>query len=619
MLLHYEIPSGKDVAWIGLGLSPNGAMANGSFVIGYDGCVRSTSLSGSATDQAPNGPPGFAITASSYSVDGTGAWLAFTRPLRDDLPGYTSITGSSLNWLYAAGSSAPGSCTEPFDMTSIHNIGHGSAKVSLSNVDATAASMATATATPDSVRFERHGPERVVRKERHSVTGKTYAVLQQTLHSKPLYLANGGVVFTKYDSTHIPMPDGDFAMLRMNGEVVDCNNISVPLTTVYNHHWLVKPISGPTTHSDKACTGTSFEYVFGVGAESRRTNTQFPAGYGFKVKNGTVWGANIHLLHTQDIAGGAQGVKECIECWATPYRLSQGNGCAQSGNGSFSCCGSGGGGDCEVTTPDPVPTEYYMSLNLEYTREVESITAIDVSVFRAPNCEYEYNAGVNPLQRIGNVDVVEEVWPIPQRVEIIYGVAHMHTGAINVSISMKKKGLLTTWVPVCASFPVYGTNGTEVGNEAGHVVAVTWCLSSDGKNGGNMTPEQALHFRKDSLVLEQGDSLKVQGYYAAGDNDPRIAPTPAGPHLGVMSYLYVAFKSSGVGPPPSPPAPGPSPAPPSPKPSPPPSPPPSPTPPQCIAKDVCLPEHGHRRDCCDGEKAAKKDKHCKGKWKCQEC
>jgi hypothetical protein len=52
-------------------------------------------------------------------------------------------------------------------------------------------------------------------------------------------------------------------------------------------------------------------------------------------------------------------------------------------------------------------------------------------------------------------------------------------------------------------------------------------------------------------------------------------------------------------------------------PSPPSPSPPSPAPgPTCVAKGVCLPDNGHRRDCCDGEETAKKDKHCKGKWKC---
>lgn len=35
-LVHYADPT---VAWVGLGLSPTGSMGNGSFVIGYDGCV----------------------------------------------------------------------------------------------------------------------------------------------------------------------------------------------------------------------------------------------------------------------------------------------------------------------------------------------------------------------------------------------------------------------------------------------------------------------------------------------------------------------------------------------------------------------------------------------------
>jgi hypothetical protein len=45
--------------------------------------------------------------------------------------------------------------------------------------------------------------------------------------------------------------------------------------------------------------------------------------------------------------------------------------------------------------------------------------------------------------------------------------------------------------------------------------------------------------------------------------------------------------------------------------------PPSPPGPMCFAKGVCLPAHYHRRDCCDGENTAKKDKHCDGKWKCE--
>ena len=42
---------------------------------------------------------------------------------------------------------------------------------------------------------------------------------------------------------------------------------------------------------------------------------------------------------------------------------------------------------------------------VRYTRDVDTITAIDVSVFRAPNCDYEYNTGDPATKRIGDVDV----------------------------------------------------------------------------------------------------------------------------------------------------------------------------------------------------------------------
>ena len=63
-------------------------------------------------------------------MDASGAWLAFVRGFNDSLLGHTSIAkGETLHVLYAAGSLAPSTCTEDFDMTMIHNIGHGSAAV----------------------------------------------------------------------------------------------------------------------------------------------------------------------------------------------------------------------------------------------------------------------------------------------------------------------------------------------------------------------------------------------------------------------------------------------------------------------------------------------------------
>lgn len=43
--------------------------------------------------------------------------------------------------------------------------------------------------------------------------------------------------------------------------------------------------------------------------------------------------------------------------------------------------------------------------------------------------------------------------------------------------------------------------------------------------------------RNSSLVLEKGDTFKIQGYYTTAAVDPRIYPMPAGPHLGVISFM----------------------------------------------------------------------------------
>ena len=44
-------------------------------------------------------------------------------------------------------------------------------------------------------------------------------------------------------------------------------------------------------------------------------------------------------------------------------------------------------------------------------------------------------------------------------------------------------------------------------------------------------------YRNSSLRVKKGDTIRVDGWYNIGTNDPRIEPTPAGPHLGVMSYF----------------------------------------------------------------------------------
>lgn len=102
----------------------------------------------------------------------------------------------------------------------------------------------------------RHPPPVFVRDETATVVRQHqlgYTVIEETLVTQSYYLRDGDLIFTDFKSTPIPMPQGDYAILGFGGEMVDCNNVSVPLDVLYNHHWLLKPISGPTTHYNTPC------------------------------------------------------------------------------------------------------------------------------------------------------------------------------------------------------------------------------------------------------------------------------------------------------------------------------------------------------------------------------
>ena len=95
---------------------------------------------------------------------------------------------------------------------------------------------------------------------------------------------------------------------------MDENNVSVPLSTVYTHHW----IAVNDVHKNELCKNGP-EYVFGIGAESRNNPIHFPSGYGHVVTGERYWGANLHLLHTQGLAGDPhKAAKECNECYYAP-------------------------------------------------------------------------------------------------------------------------------------------------------------------------------------------------------------------------------------------------------------------------------------------------------------
>jgi hypothetical protein len=218
------------------------------------------------------------------------------------------------------------------------------------------------------------------------------------------------------------------------GEAVDANNKSVPLTFVYDHHWIAQDAH----HKNDLCTG--FEnYVFGIGAESRNSPQKFPAGYGYPIPDGDAWGGNIHLLHTQHLAPQQgsldEAAKECNECYYAPGKGKQ---CTPNKNGTFQCCGDrcfDGSCSCPITADAhllPAST-YYLRYTVSWVApaEAKQLKDVRVGVWTTPNCAAFYSVQRNDAQP---EHLSRTSFTIPHEGTIIHAVGHQHTGAINISM-----------------------------------------------------------------------------------------------------------------------------------------------------------------------------------------
>jgi hypothetical protein len=344
--------------------------------------------------------------------------------------------------------------------------------------------------------------------ERHELG---YTVQKSTYLSPKMSLAPGEMVFTRLHDTILKMPEGRYAILNFSGEVVDAQERSVPLDTVYNHHWIVRTLK-VNPHVNRLCQG-AMNFNFGIGAESRLRPTAIPAGFGYSVEDGEVWGANIHLLHTVNLTGSA---KECNECWYAPNK---GPRCSKSKNGTFDCCGElCSPGECKCPTVEGAPTkasDYYLRYEVHWTPDVDKVVPVEIGSLAAPNCKEEYDVlrnNRNPEQ------VASYSWTSPVGTQIVLAQGHLHTGSLNISLFKNNEF-------VCASFPRYGSQVGVAGDELGHLVDVSPCLN---ETTGFMN-------------ISKGETLRVDAWYYTGDDDDRLLPGEAGSHLGVMAYMEMYY------------------------------------------------------------------------------
>ncbi len=213
ILLQADSPPGaKPIAWLGLGVSPDGKMSAGSFMIGMggtdveqQGCVKVSSLPVDAREGAPNGPAGFPIEDAGWAFYDGAAWLQLSRPFHDNLPGHASISATgSLHLMYAAGSTAPTSCSTKLESADYHDILHGSKTIQMDDLVHGAASHYMSLAAPAAAVVEEEDlaappqrPEFPREQVAHLGTGVHselgYTTVTERIYSEPFYLRNGSL------------------------------------------------------------------------------------------------------------------------------------------------------------------------------------------------------------------------------------------------------------------------------------------------------------------------------------------------------------------------------------------------------------------------------------------
>ena len=363
--------------------------------------------------------------------------------------------------------------------------------------------------------------------------------------SPPFFLRPGSVIDKYYFG--IPFPKGHIALKSFDAEVVEENGSPIPLHETYLHHWFIEPYYGPKEdavprqfnageidlskiimkRNDGVCKGTLTQY-YGLGSETRRTSTWVPGTYGIEIgksedfPNGyeEKWMLNVHAIDTR----GAEDRLGCTECKCSLYNVTtdnEGHPLAKDYIGGLYCCNDGT--QCQVKQGfNGVGRKLYLRYTVRWAVWDESIAPVKIYIFdvtdtkrlindsadgNVPTCKVEYKVKPCSTEGIRNdecVDVKKTEVALPHGGDIVYGVAHQHTGGLGAALYRQDGRLL------CTSTPTYG-EGKEAGNEAGYIVGMSSCYPEPG-----------------SIRVADGEILTVISNYSSSRQ-----------HTGVMGLFYV--------------------------------------------------------------------------------
>uniref|UniRef100_A0A0V0IEQ9 Putative ovule protein n=1 Tax=Solanum chacoense TaxID=4108 RepID=A0A0V0IEQ9_SOLCH len=362
----------------------------------------------------------------------------------------------------------------------------------------------------------------------------------------PAFVLEPGSVSNKF-YYNIGFPKGHIAIKNFDAEVVDEAGNPVPLYETYLHHWVViryyhrKGVEVTKYHDDLGfhqsdfivkrnsgiCDGGLSQY-FGLGSETRKTITYVPDPYGIEVGNPVEvpsgyeekWLLNVHAIDTR----GAEDRLGCTECRCDLYNVTKDEHdrvIEPDYIGGLRCCydetrcrvkdgfqGSKRSLYLKYTVkyidwdPSIVPVKIYILDITDTWKKPEKSTA---AVARH-HCQIEYLVE-SCSSAVANVDcthIKKIIVTFPSGGDVIYGVAHQHTGGTGMALHGEDGRV------ICSSLPIYG-EGKEPGNEAGYIVGMSTCYPRPG-----------------SIKISEGETVTLLSNYSNAQR-----------HTGVMGLFYL--------------------------------------------------------------------------------
>nr|AAU14999.2 MtN19-like protein [Pisum sativum] len=377
---------------------------------------------------------------------------------------------------------------------------------------------------------------------------KTENKIKSAVFLSPKFELGPGSVINRY-YYGIDFPKGHIALKSFNAEVVDEAGNSIPLHETYLHHWVVARYhqSKHVTHTENdthrmlhnsnhvmvrnsgICQENALGQYFGLGSETRGTETRVPDPFGIEVGNPEVvpegfeekWVVNIHAIDTR----GAEDKMGCTECKCELYNVTvdkYGRTIRPDYVGGLLCCSDYA--QCKLKEGFEGPKRsLYLRYTVKWVDWDDSVVPVKIYILDVTdslklsnnskginsdhNCKIEYrvdSCSTDHKEGNGCVDVMKTSLPLQTGGYVIYGVAHQHSGGIGSTLYGQDGRV------ICSSIPSYG-NGNEAGNESGYIVGMSTCYPKPG-----------------SMKIMDGETLTLESNYNSTKE-----------HTGVMGLFYI--------------------------------------------------------------------------------